>query len=277
MRKLTQDGQQVINNLANNYGVSTDAVMCMLDAVSNGGGTMAQFNIPELGGGGQWMQGGMTMVGDMFNYGLKSTVDNLCSELSNLLAQQPFQADTPVSNNGSPVSLFAPGSSNSGNWWPDNLGIANSTGGQNNVRYAYFGDTRRLAVDINGNVTVYDTLDHQIGGVSQQQGSGSSFTFTSQYGTVDVMNLPIVSQNGVEVVQQPVMQENIQPIIQNQPQNIPQQNEFNNYAEPNQDVFSSVNNDDAIAMIERLAKLKDMGILTDSEFTNKKSDILNKI
>jgi hypothetical protein len=34
--------------------------------------------------------GGMTMVGDMFNYGLKSKVDGLCSELSQLLAQQPF-------------------------------------------------------------------------------------------------------------------------------------------------------------------------------------------
>jgi hypothetical protein len=42
-------------------------------------------------------------------------------------------------------------------------------------------------------VTVYDTLDHQIGGVSQQQGSGGSLTFTSQYGTVSVSSLPIVS------------------------------------------------------------------------------------
>jgi hypothetical protein len=40
--------------------------------------------------GGQWMRGGMTMVGDMFNYGLKSKVDGLCSELSQLLSQQPF-------------------------------------------------------------------------------------------------------------------------------------------------------------------------------------------
>jgi len=30
------------------------------------------------------------MVGDMFNYSLKSKVDGLCSELSQLLAQQPF-------------------------------------------------------------------------------------------------------------------------------------------------------------------------------------------
>jgi hypothetical protein len=49
--------------------------------VAAGGGTLAQFNCnhPELGGNGQWMSGGMTMVGDMFNYGLKATVSGLCS------------------------------------------------------------------------------------------------------------------------------------------------------------------------------------------------------
>ena len=58
----------------------------MLVAVSNGNGTMAQFSHPEFGGSGQWMSGGMTMVSDLFNYQLKNTVNNLCSELSNHLA-----------------------------------------------------------------------------------------------------------------------------------------------------------------------------------------------
>jgi hypothetical protein len=42
------------------------------------------------------MLGGMTMVGDMFNYSLKAKVDGLCSELSQLLSQQPF-VPVPVS------------------------------------------------------------------------------------------------------------------------------------------------------------------------------------
>ena len=46
-------------------------------------------------------------------------------------------------------------------------------------------------------MTVYDTLDHQIGGVSQQQGAGASLTFTSQHGTVPVASLPVVSIDGV--------------------------------------------------------------------------------
>ena len=34
------------------------------------------------------MRGGMTMVGDMFNYSLKATVNGLCSELSSLLGSR---------------------------------------------------------------------------------------------------------------------------------------------------------------------------------------------
>jgi len=90
LQQLTDQGRQRIDELAQRYSVSSDAVMTLLGALVNSNGNMAQFNHPELGGGGQWMRGGMTMVGDMFNYGLKSKVDGLCSELSQLLAQQPF-------------------------------------------------------------------------------------------------------------------------------------------------------------------------------------------
>ena len=51
---------------------------------------MVEFDHRELGGAGQWMPGGMTMVGDMFNHGLKAKVDGLCSDLSQILAGQPF-------------------------------------------------------------------------------------------------------------------------------------------------------------------------------------------
>ncbi|HMZ58388.1 MAG TPA: hypothetical protein PL048_06415, partial [Leptospiraceae bacterium] len=91
MQPLTPQGQQRISEIAGQFYISTDAVMTMLQALINGHGTMAQFSHPELGGSGQWMQGGMTMVGDMFNNSLKAKVDSLCYELSNLLAQQPFQ------------------------------------------------------------------------------------------------------------------------------------------------------------------------------------------
>jgi hypothetical protein len=71
-------------------------------------------------------------------------------------------------------------------WWPDDLGAPGSSGSQNEVRYAFFPSSRRLAVEQSGTVTVYDSGDHQISGVSQQQGGGHSMAFTSQKGEVKV-------------------------------------------------------------------------------------------
>ena len=87
---FTDASFQNMINVANRYGISANAVTDLTQSLMRSGGTMAQFNISELGGGGQWMLGGMTMVGDMFNNGLKATVDNLCMELSNLINQGAF-------------------------------------------------------------------------------------------------------------------------------------------------------------------------------------------
>jgi hypothetical protein len=95
--------------------------------------------------------------------------------------------------NGALSSLLTPETSGRANWWPADLGVPSSLGGQNDLRYAYFPGKRRLAVDLNGKVTVYDTQDHQIGGFSQQQSGLGSLNFASQFGPVDVSRLPVVS------------------------------------------------------------------------------------
>ncbi len=77
-------------------------------------------------------------------------------------------------------------------WWPNELGEnPESSGGQNEARYAFFGDKRRLALDLgDGKVRVYDTGDHRISGVQQDQGGGTkNVTFTSQQGKVDLDKL----------------------------------------------------------------------------------------
>lgn len=58
-------------------------------------------------------------------------------------------------------------------WWPKDLGDnPDSAGGQNEARYAFFADKRRLALDSgDGKIEVYDTGDHLISGVQQHQGS----------------------------------------------------------------------------------------------------------
>jgi hypothetical protein len=74
-------------------------------------------------------------------------------------------------------------------WWPDNLGKSSSSGSQDGVQYAFFPDSHRLAIKRDGNVTQYDSGNHQITGVSQQQGGSRPLTFSSQNGDVKIDDL----------------------------------------------------------------------------------------
>lgn len=75
------------------------------------------------------------------------------------------------------------------NWWPDDLGQPSSSGSQNGVRYAFFPEKQRLAIERNGKMELYDSGDHKISGILQQQGSGQSLTFSSQNGDVNINEL----------------------------------------------------------------------------------------
>ena len=141
---------------------------------------------------------------------------------------------------------------NAQNWWPTGLQFPNSTGSQNNMRYAYFATIRRLAIQLNGRVTLYDTLDHQITGFSQQQSASGTVTFSSQYGLVDVNNLPVISIDNIPV-QAPVYQED--PINTQQ----------------------TVQEVDIFGAIEKLATLNTKGILSNDEFNTKKAELLARL
>ncbi len=144
MQELTPEGQRLIEEIAQRHRVSADAALTLLRALVVGHGGMAQFNHPELGGMGQWTQGGMTMVGDMFNQGLKARVNALCTELASLLRAQPSgiaaaPAQPRARSSGPGVGLFTPGGvTPSKMWWPAELGSPASTGSQNGLRYAIF-------------------------------------------------------------------------------------------------------------------------------------------
>lgn len=285
MQQLTPEGEKIINDLAQRYSFTPDAVFSMLQSVINGNGSMAQFNHPEFGGSGQWMKGGMIMLSDMFNHNLKHSIGGLCQELANLIANQPgliqrrsFQSQHQCTqqqnndnvchqaqNSSGPTGAFSlfvpPPAGSSGNWWPEGLPCPSSTGSQNNVRYAYFASLRRLAIELNGHVTLYDTLDHQIGGFSQQQSVGGSITFNSQYGVVDVNSLPIIS----------IDNQAVQPTTDVQPSS--------SSLKPPSPVTSSAETREAdiFGTIEKLASLKDKGILTDDEFSAKKTELLARL
>lgn len=251
MQPLTVEGQNLIRDISQRYGLSRDSALHMLIAVNNGGGSMAQFGCPELGNG-QWMRGGMTMVGDMFNYGLKATVNNLCEELSQALASRQLFPPAPQGGFG-------------GGWWPGEFGSPSSSGSQNNVRYAFFPQARRLAVQRDGHVTVFDTLDHHIGGVSQQQGGNDSLTFTSQYGTITTLSLPLVSGPGLA------------PAVATNFAAAPAPAWTAPESRPAPSAPARANASETVALLEKLGQLRDAGVLTPEEFNAKKTDLLNRL
>lgn len=233
--QFTPAVQQEVKTLAQKYALSENAVMTLVQALITGHYTMAQFDHPELGGNGQWMQGGMTMIGDMFNQSLKATVEGLCTELSLFLSNQSTVIQPTAT--GKPSQ---PVSQSSTDWWPNDLGTPSATGAQNQMRYAYFAQNKRLALEVNGQISIYDTLDHQISGVSQQQGTQETLAFTSQRGTFGISDLPCLSGTQKSSTTSP---------------------------KPDQKT-------DTAKQIKRLTELKQKGILSEKEFATQKRKLL---
>lgn len=184
--------KEIYQDIAAEHGVSVSTVEALAQALAQGNGRMAQFNIPELGGMGQWMAGGMTMVGDMNNHTLKVVVNNICHDILAAIIDAPTQ-QAPLStmqkfvwDNVAATSV----------WWPADLGSPSSTGKQNEMEYAYFKAENCLAIKLGNAITVYDTTGYDISGVSQQQSNNRTVViFNSQRGVVNVAQLKVVSSN----------------------------------------------------------------------------------
>lgn len=274
MSVLTPEGRRIVDEVARRHGVSSDAAVTLLMALVAGQGSQAQFNHPELGGLGQWSRGGMIMVGDMFDHGLKARVDALCNELSGLLGRSGLLASGGArqsqsqsqSSGGEAVSLFVPGTLAGGDWWPAELGRPASVGAQNQLRYAFFPETRRLAIEHGGQVTVYDTRDHRISGFSQQQSGDQSLTFTSQHGLVRVADLDVVP---------------VRPAAPRAPGVETREAGVETPAAPAAGRAEAPGparaEDDVFAKIERLAELHRKEIITAQEFEAKKAELLSRL
>ncbi|WP_159472737.1 SHOCT domain-containing protein [Dyadobacter sp. 3J3] len=259
MKTLTKEGQKKIEDIASRYELSKDSVLAMLKAVINGNATMAQFNIPELGGSGQWMKGGMTMVGDMFNRTIKITVDQLCNELAQLVSTEIIfeeHAEQTIENKNG-VSDTP---------WPAVFGNPTASGSQNNFKYAYFAPVHRLVIEQNGNRTIYDTKHHHISGVSQQQGSGQSYLLTSQDGPVDISSLPLISEPGNLTQETPGL---AYDVVKSKGWN-----ENENSSKP---TLAPMSEDAVFSTIEKLSGLFEKGHITEEEYKAKKAELLARL
>ena len=182
------DDEGFIARVSTRHSVSADAVRTILRALRSGGGTMAQFSHPDFGGMSQWSPG-MSMVGEMFNTSLKSKLDAVCTELAAYVAHKP-STDQDHGRERGEVSYHS--SRQRSDWWPMNLGTASAVGAQNDLQYAIFPGTRRLAIKDGELIEIYDTGNHRIFGVAQAQSVDQTLTFTSQDGLVRVKDLPKV-------------------------------------------------------------------------------------
>lgn len=256
MKTLTTEGRHIIEETAQKHGLEFQTVEALLDAIVKGHGTMAQFNIPELGGAGQWMKGGMTMVGDMFNHEVKVKVEQVASELSDLVSTRViYTSEENASSYQSDSEDVKPGHA-----WPTVFGNPTASGSQNNFKYAYFGPKHRLVVEEDGKRSIYDTKHHHILGISQQQGNGHSYRFTSQDGDIDLSELTLISEPGDKLQETPDMPYDV----------------THAYSNPNEATLRSPE-EIIISTIEKLSGLLERGQITETEFNTKKADLLSRL
>ncbi|MBP0484344.1 SHOCT domain-containing protein [Sagittula salina] len=188
-------------------------------------------------------------------------------------------------------------------WWPEDLGHPSAQGRQNDLAYAVFPQKQRLAVMLAGRITLYDTGRHEIGGVSQDNGG---WRFTSQFGEVDLSKLEVVAGDGPELrapehperdrdpVTKPaeddrlvVPPEDGDPgvtphgagtrIAPGEPDPSPVNTPVGTPAEVPQVEGPARTAHEILATLERLGKLRELGILTEDEFRDKKGELLARL
>ena len=155
-------------------------------------------------------------------------------------------------------------------WWPDGLGSPSLKGSDGALRYACFPEANRIAFDPGNGapVILLDTMNNAVEGFSQHPNAGDPFgglTFASQYGQFPLSSLPRVGDAFTQ--NQPAEPEPTAP-YQPLPEGEATAPPAANTSPPEGDVLST---------IERLAKLRDAGALTEEEFAAKKADLLARL
>lgn len=151
--------------LAQKYQISLQALAVLEDALRRGGGKVAQFSHPELGGMGQWMPG-MTIVSD---FSKQATVAGLCQELALHVGSAPSAASDST-----------------------HLGLSGSCG---DLHYSYSRAKNILEVTVAGRVQRYRTDGHEITSASASSfGSQFKLHLSGPQGEIDWNSLPLIEE-----------------------------------------------------------------------------------
>jgi hypothetical protein len=187
-----------VPSIAQRYLVNEETVRGIFECLRETGGKSCQFDIPELGGRGQWMPG-MVMITDHANRDLKAKIDGLCCELAAVVQGSDTAAPEALHREGggggdadAPPAVGHMDLAAGESWWPASFGRPAATGEQCGIRYAHFPAVRRLLIEQGARVDAYDTGEYVITGIAQAQGQASSITFNSNRGPVHLDQLRCV-------------------------------------------------------------------------------------
>ncbi|WP_315855202.1 SHOCT domain-containing protein [Chenggangzhangella methanolivorans] len=143
-------------------------------------------------------------------------------------------------------------------------------------------------------MTIYDTGDHRIGGASQQQGGGSSLSFSTDRGSVGIEafaelrapdDRPSSASASASASAEPIIEQSaayrptasLETAAAASTTREPAPDAARATAEPSAPPPVRIEGGDPFDTIRKLARLKDEGLLTDEEFAAKKTELLARI
>jgi hypothetical protein len=158
-------------------------------------------------------------------------------------------------------------------WWPPGLVGPSTSGAQNGVRYACFPAERRVVIERNGALEIYDTGAHEIDRVVLQQEPGSRMRFTGQHGPVDLASFQRVTDEEEASAASPSdASTDVSPLPDDALPTMPAAG-----VPPAPAPRPAGTHDEVLDTIDRLAQLHQRGVLTPDEFNSKKAELLGRL
>ncbi|MCY7351317.1 MAG: hypothetical protein LH606_11720 [Cytophagaceae bacterium] len=161
---------ETLQQIAERHGFSPELAQTLLSELQRSRGRQVTFNDPALGGVGQW-RGGILLIGDMMNHGLKAKVSAFLNDLAAHAHASPVDSIRTARRAERAASAFQAQASGQ-----REAGFSMT---QNGVSYKYSANRNELIV--NG-TDVYDTTGLRVMGISsiQQNGQGVLVLRTDQ-------------------------------------------------------------------------------------------------
>jgi hypothetical protein len=124
---------------------------------------------------------------------LRTRVEGLLDEVAAVVRGSETAAPAALQRDpGSPAAASRVDLPAGESWWPASYGHPTAHGCQSGIRYALFPGRHCVLVQIGSRIDCYDTADHQVHGVGQQQGHSSRLVLSTATGEVPLDRLECI-------------------------------------------------------------------------------------